>query len=73
MDCRDTLNRNAGSAGTATAQQPFGFFQTPGGEIGREQGELDQIMLRAAAADPLVLTGKRSERLYCRGGISPRQ
>src|SRR6516225_9273036 len=71
LDCRDTLNRNAGSAGTASAQQPLGLLQTPGAEIGPEQGELDQIVLRAAAADTLVLTGKGSERLYCRGEIPP--
>ena len=62
---------NAGSAGTACAQQPLGLFQAPRAEIGLQQGELDQIVLRAAAADTLVLTGKGSDRLYCRGEIAP--
>jgi hypothetical protein len=39
LDRRDARNRNAGSAGTACAHQPLRFFQTPGAEIGLQQGE----------------------------------
>jgi len=71
LDRRDPRNRNTGSAGAACAQQPFSLFQTTGAETGLQQGELDQIVLRTAAADALVLTGKGRQRLYRRGEIPP--
>src|SRR5215467_9528825 len=71
LDCRDPRNRNIGSAWAACAQQPLGLFQTTGAEIGFQQGELNQIVLRTTAADALVLTGKGRQRLYRRGEIPP--
>src|SRR5690349_24247785 len=50
---------------------PYTTLFRSGGETGREQGELDQVVLCAAAADALVLTGKRCQRIYRRGEIAP--
>ena len=39
------------------------FAQAIGGEISTQQGELDQVVLRAAAANALVLSRWRRKRL----------
>lgn len=57
--------------GRRVFSSPLASSKAPRVEIGLQQGELDQIVLCAAAADTLVLTGQGSERLYCRGEIAP--
>ena len=71
MHRRDPHDGNPGSAWPPRAEQSPRCLQPTGVDIGFQQGKLNQIVLCAAAANTLVLTGEGSERLYCRGEIAP--
>src|SRR5262249_26041396 len=64
-------NRNAGRV------RPTLFEQTPrlllliGFQAGSQQGELDQVVLRPATANALVLTRERGQCLDRRGEVLP--
>ena len=54
-------DRNAGSTGSPRAEQTPSLLQPVGLEIGLQQSELDQVVLRAAAANAFAFTGERGE------------
>jgi hypothetical protein len=51
MHRRNTRDSNSGSARPPRAEQPLRLLHPAGFEIGLQQGELDQVVLRAAAAN----------------------
>jgi hypothetical protein len=59
MYCRHPHDGNAGSTRPPQAEQTPRFLQTIGVDIGPQQCELDQIVLRAATAYAFVLAGER--------------
>src|SRR5437879_536835 len=61
---------NSGSARPLRAEQTPRFLRPIGLDIGLQQGELDQIVLRTAAANALVFPSERRERLDRAGKIS---
>jgi hypothetical protein len=60
---RSPRDRNAGSARPSCPYQAPRFLQPIGAEIGPQQRELDQIVLRAATPDAFVFSCERAERL----------
>src|SRR5437016_6170589 len=67
---RDAQDGNAGGPGPPHAEQMARFTRPIGAEIGPQQGELDQVMLRTAAANTFVLPGERRKRLDRSGKIA---
>jgi hypothetical protein len=63
MHRRSPRHRNAGSARPSCTYQTPCFFQPIGTEIGPQQRELDQVVLRAATANAFVFSCERGERL----------
>src|SRR2546430_4023723 len=63
MHRRDPRDGNAGSTRSPRAEQMPCFLQPAGVEIGLQQGELDQVVLRAAAANAFVFPVERGKRL----------
>ena len=62
-------DRNAGSTRAPRAEQTPSFLKPIGRGIGPQQAELDQVVLRAAAANALVFGGERGKRLDRRAKI----
>ena len=56
-------DRNAGSTRSPSAEQALRLFGSVGLKVGLQQRELDQVVLRAAAANALVFGSERGERL----------
>ena len=56
-------DRNAGSTRSPSAEQALRLFGSVGLKVGLQQRELDQVVLRAAAADALVFGSERGEHL----------
>jgi hypothetical protein len=67
--CRNSQDGDAGSTRPPHAKQIPRFAQPIGAEVGSQQSELDQVVLRAAAANAFVLPGKGAKRLDRRGKI----
>jgi hypothetical protein len=63
MHRRNPHHGHAGSARPPQAEQTLRFLRPIGVEISLQQCELDQVVLRAAATDALVLAGERGQRL----------
>ena len=62
--------RDAGSTRPSRAEQMPRFLQSIGAEIGPQQSELDQVVLRAATANALVFPYQWRKHLYRAGKIS---
>ena len=63
MHRRKPRDRNAGSAQPACTYQTPCFFEPIGVDIGLQQCELDQIVLRSATANAFIFPCERGERL----------
>ena len=63
MHRRDPHDRNPGGAWPPRGEQSPCVLQPTGLDIRFQQGELDQIVLCAAAANAFVVSGERRERL----------
>src|SRR5215472_8235661 len=57
------LDRNPGGARAPNIKQTLRFLQPIGLDVGSQQGELDQVVLCAAAANAFVLARQRRQRL----------
>src|SRR5258708_24950134 len=66
---RDCSSRNAECVWQPRAEQMSRFVLPIGAEVGPQQGELDQVVLRAAAANPFVFPGERRKRLDRAGKV----
>src|SRR5580700_1739784 len=66
---RDPRDGNAGSTRSPRAEQMPSFLQPAGVEIGLQQRELDQVVLRAAAANAFAFPGERGKCLDRSGKI----
>src|SRR5262245_9990828 len=64
------LDGNSGSPWPPCAEQALGVVRPVGREAGPQQREVDQVVLRAAAADALVLARERRQRLDRRGIVA---
>ena len=67
MDRRNAGDRNAGSARPSRTEQALCLLQPVGFDIGFQQRELDEVVLRAAAANAFAFSGEWRERVDCRG------
>src|SRR5258708_28240167 len=56
-------DRNAGSTRSPSAEQALRLFSSVGLKVGLQQRELDQVVLRAAAANALVFGSERRKHL----------
>jgi len=54
-------DRNGGSTRSPSAEQALRLFGSVGLKVGLQQRELDQVVLRAAAANALVFGSERGE------------
>src|ERR1041384_6341975 len=70
MPRRTTNTRSAGGARPPSTEQALRIVQPIGLDIGPHQCELDQVMLRSAAADAFVLPRQRRQRVDCGGEIA---
>ena len=70
MHRRDRQDRNARGTRPARTEQTARFLQAIGVDVGPQQGELDQIVLRTATADAFVIPGERRKRLDRAGKIA---
>ena len=69
MHRRNSHDGNAGSTRPPHAKQTPRFLQPIGVDIGLQQCELDQIVLRAATANAFVFPRERRKRLDRAGKI----
>src|SRR3954452_10408975 len=69
MHRRNPYDGNAESTRPPDAEQMPRFVQPIGVDIGPQQCEFDQIVLRAATADALVFPRERRKRLDCVGKL----
>src|SRR6266851_135107 len=67
---RHPRDGNAGSTRSPPAEKVPRLLQPARVEIGLQQGELDQVVLRAAATNAFVFPGERRKRLDRRGKIA---
>ena len=58
----DAEDRDAHGTRPPGSEQTARFLQAIGINAGTQQGEVDQVVLRAAAADALVIPGERRKR-----------
>ena len=64
-------DRNPGCARPPNIKQALRFLQPIGLDVGSQQGELDQVVLCAAAANAFVLARQRRQRFDRAGKIPP--
>ena len=70
VDRRHAGNGNAGSSRPPRTEQPARLLWPIGVEIGLQQRELDQVVLRAAAANAFASPRERCQRLDRDGKVS---